>query len=88
MNSTQIKKIQDHLLENGSVSRNWALGQFITRLGAIIHHLNDNDWVINGKYVKTERGKDYVYFLDKAPIRKIYYRVNGEIVGSGYEKVS
>lgn len=87
MTNTQIKQVKDHLLANGSISRNHALRQFITRLGAIVNKLNNEGWVINGKYVKTEKGKDYVYFVDKAPYKKVEYRVNGQIVSTVYEKI-
>lgn len=86
-NNTQEKIIIDYLLDNGSVSRNWALRQYITRLGAIINRLNDNGWEIKGEYVKTQNGRDYVYSLIKSPIKKVGLYANGQLVSVKYERV-
>ena len=60
---TQLKLIRELLLKNGKVSRNWALGEYISRLGAIINKLKKEGIKTDGRFVNTEFGKDYVYFL-------------------------
>ena len=64
MHTTQLNLIKNQLLKNGSVSRNWCLQRFITRLGARIDDLKKEGMNINGKFVNTDYGKDYVYFLE------------------------
>lgn len=71
----QKKFIIDHLLEHGSISRNYCLSNYISRLGALVSVLKDEGWKLEGKYVKTSRGKDYVYNLVHAPYKKVVYRV-------------
>ncbi len=51
---TQIEFVKVHLLKNGSISRNFALNNYITRLGAIIHLLKKEGWEID-----TQK-KDYI----------------------------
>lgn len=86
-NKTQEQLIIDYLLDNGSVSRNWALRNYISRLGAIICNLKKDNWIIEGDYVKTQNGRDYVYRLVKAPIKKVGLYANGVLVSTKYEKV-
>lgn len=71
------------LLTYGKVSRNEALKNFISRLGAIICDLKADGFHIEGKNVKTAYGKDYVYTLlpVKQPLELKKYYVQGELVG-------
>ena len=59
------------LVTNGKVTRNTALKNFITRLGAIICSLNNNGWEILGKNEREQNGygrkMDYVYRLIRKP---------------------
>ena len=67
----QRKWVENQLKTTGEVSRNGALSQFISRLGAIVCNLNKSGWEIKGEYRKTEHGKDFIYFLISAPkVRK------------------
>lgn len=51
------------LNEYGRVSRNDALKMHITRLGAIIHQLNQEEgWNIEGEWKRSRLYKDYVYY--------------------------
>lgn len=77
------------LLENGYVTRNQALNNFISRLGSIICSLKKEGWSIEGKNIKTAYGKDYEYRLlpVKQPLELKVYRVNGEIVARKIERV-
>ena len=72
------------LLENGKVSRNDALKNFISRLGAIICDLNQSGWKIEGKNEKTPYGTDYVYRLlpVKQPLKLERYYSQGELVAT------
>lgn len=71
----------ERLLSQGYVSRNSALQVFITRLGAIICDLNKEGWEITGHWYKTEKGKDFRYYLIRSPFKKQEYKLpNGEII--------
>lgn len=60
----QIDIVFNKLREDKKVSRNWCLRRYITRLAAIIARLRaETDMIIEGYYVKTKNGKDYVYFI-------------------------
>lgn len=83
MKKTQLQFVKDYLLEHGSISRNYCLQQYISRLGARIADLRSEGWQIEGKWKKTERGKDFVYHTVSAPYKRVVYRVpelNKEIV--------
>jgi hypothetical protein len=68
---TQEQIILNQLKEHGFVTRNWALQNFISRLGAIICDLNQDGYVIHGDWIKTENGKDYKYTLVEEKVKKI-----------------
>ena len=71
MKQSQEKWVIEQLKTTGEVSRNGALNNFISRLGAIVCNLNMEGWEISGSYRKTEHGKDFIYTLIEAPkIRK------------------
>ena len=74
---TQLEYVKKLLLNNGEVSRNHLLQQFITRGGARINDLKNSGWEIEGKWVKTQHGKDYIYYLIKSPLTKTTYKVEG-----------
>ena len=67
MKSTQRKWVEEQLRGKGSVTRNEALGRYISRLGAHIHFLRANGWQIEGVW----RDRDYVYTLGEAPKKKV-----------------
>ena len=54
---TQKEKVIAQFNEFGYVSRNWALKNYMSRLGAIICDLKREGWNIDGRWV----GKDFVY---------------------------
>lgn len=60
---TQEKMVIDQLKANGYVSRNWALQNYISRLGAIVYSLKKDGWNIVGEYKHYENGKDFIYRL-------------------------
>lgn len=69
---TQEKRVVEILKTNGRVTRNWALQNRITRLGAIIWGLKKAGWNIKARYERTMngygRGLDYVYILIPTPV--------------------
>lgn len=65
MKSTQVEWAYHQLATKGRVSRNQALRRYITRLGAIVYTLNGMGYKVKGGFVKTKKGKDYVYTLAK-----------------------
>jgi len=63
---TQEAFVYAQLKSKGKISRNFCLSKYISRLGAIIHTLrHDFNLTIEGGYVKTKRGRDYVYTILK-----------------------
>ena len=56
---TQKLIVLAELKRTGSVSRNWCLQNYITRLAAIINDLKEDGYKIDGSKV----GNDYKYFL-------------------------
>ena len=61
--TTQIEWVKTQLEKYGEVSRNQALQNFISRLGAIVYILKNQ-----GFDFKTEwRGNDYFYVLSSKP---------------------
>lgn len=70
MKPTQMGWVKQQLIERGEVSRNDALKNHITRLGAIIYSLtHDEGWEIDGRWRKSLFGKDYVYYKRNRPIK-------------------
>ena len=62
-NHSQQKFIKRVLRDKGEVSRNFALSNFISRLGAIICSLRKDGW----EFDVERRDGDYIYKLKKAP---------------------
>lgn len=65
---SQEKKVIDQLNKQGFVSRNWALENYMSRLGAIICDLKKKGFKFDEektKYYPTENGKDFRYYLAK-----------------------
>ncbi len=72
MKNTQEKWVKDMLKEHGKVTRNQALGRYITRLASIISDLNNGDWEIAGAWDSNH--KDYIYSVVKKPYQPKYVR--------------
>ena len=68
MKQTQRQWVEKTLKENGKITRNFALQNFISRLGAIICDMKADGWEIEA----TRNNGDYVYTLVQAPKKKIY----------------
>jgi len=70
-NQSQKEIIINHLNKYGYVSRNWALRNYISRLGAITCDLNKEGWILKGSYEKTDFGQDFIYRVKKQDTLKI-----------------
>ena len=70
---TQLNWTKEQLVEYGRVSRNDALKNYFSRLGARVDELRHKGWVIKGEWVETKYGRDYVYTLISKP--EVHYRV-------------
>lgn len=64
---SQKEIIKEQLRANGYVSRNWALDNFISRLGAIIADLKKEGFVFKANYDKG----NYEYHLVGVPMKKV-----------------
>lgn len=83
MNKSQKDFVIKQLLEKGKISRNFALKNFISRLGALIFNLKAEGWdfktyTIDSPKPDGSKGKNFVYEVIKSPLRKIVYKVNGK----------
>jgi hypothetical protein len=85
---TQLQWVKDRLLNDGEISRNIALQERITRLTSRINDLHNEGWITEARWVKTEYGRDYRYYLKYAPYKKVEYRVGGRVVAVKWEKLS
>lgn len=77
MKPTQRNIILKQLRENGFVTRNWALSQYITRLGALICVFRKESMDITAEF----KNGDYVYTLKDKPEIVNYY-VQGQVVAT------
>jgi len=67
MKLTQKDKVENELIFEGEISRNWCLQNHISRLSAIILELKKEGWKFKEGYRKTAYGQDYVYKLISFP---------------------
>ena len=67
---TQKTRVIGKLREEGRVDNFWAFGNYILRLGAIIHGLREDGWHIDGGFGTGQNRKNYIYTLVEEPIRK------------------
>ena len=65
MKITQLEFVRLQLLENGFITRNFCLRNYISRLGSRICELKQEGMCITGENFKTENGTDYIYRLKK-----------------------
>jgi len=76
MQSQKLWVIQQ-LKDKGFVSRNEALKNFISRLGALIDILKKEGYEFDTEYVKENGGKNYYYRLKKRPKQQKVIVENG-----------
>jgi hypothetical protein len=73
MKKTQSDRIISKLNHDGFVTRNEALQNFISRLGAIICDLTKEGWDFKGEFIKTKNGTDYKYTVITSPFKSVKY---------------
>ena len=74
---SQRTKVLKLMREQGFVTRNWALQNFISRLGAIIWQLKSEGMNITGEW----KDGDFIYKLMDKPKETIVYSVDNVVVG-------
>jgi hypothetical protein len=82
-NKSQKDFVIKQLLEKGKISRNFALKNYISRLGALIFDLKEEGWdfvtyTVDSPKPDGSKGKNFVYEVTKCPFKKIVYNVNGK----------
>ncbi len=83
----QFNFVKNHILENGSISRNFCLHKYMTRLSAYILDLKKEGFEIKGKYIKNKNGKDYVYTLISSPYKKEILYSDNKLIKIRYVKI-
>lgn len=73
---SQKEIVLKQMRETGSLTRNWCLQRFITRLGAIICTLKKEGMDISAEFKEG----DYVYKLNSRPKSITEYRVEGKLI--------
>jgi hypothetical protein len=71
-NQSQQAFVINELKKKGYITRNECLGNYISRLGAIILDLKNKGFKFIADYHTTAKGKDYVYKIDNPEILKDY----------------
>lgn len=80
-NTSQKEWVIQQLLDKGKISRNFALKNFISRLGAIIQDLEEEGFEFNAYYIKSDNGgRNYVYEMTKYPFQVKTYQVGDKII--------
>lgn len=71
LNLTQKQWVENRLIDNGSITRNTCLKNYISRLGAIIAILKEDGYEFETQYVDVKTpfgtGKDYQYKVVNYP---------------------
>lgn len=83
---TQEERIINKLFKDGFITRNEALQNFISRLGAIICDMQTKGWEFEAKFIKTDTGRDYIYRVIKSPFKKVEYTIPDGRTIIRYEK--
>jgi len=73
LNTTQKQWVENILFEDGKVTRNKCLKNYISRLGAIISMLKADGYDFETEYVEVQtpfgKGKDFQYTVIKYPAK-------------------
>ena len=83
----QLPFVKKTLLEQGKISRNFCLANYISRLSGYILKLKKEGWQFETKFVKTANGEDYEYVLTSSPYRRVVYTPQGMQPIVRFEKV-
>lgn len=77
MAQKQEDKVKARIREVGYVDNFWAIENYVLRLGAIIHNLRKQGWVINGSFGIGKDRKNYFYRPVRGPVAKQDNSING-----------
>lgn len=82
MKRTQKEWVVEKLREDGFVSRNACLKNYVSRLSAIIAVLEAEGFAFDAKFVDGERGRDYIYRVVSTPQKQVskVEQINGVAV--------
>lgn len=72
MKQTQKEFVISKLKKDGSISRNFCLSNYISRLGAIVNQLNNEGWNLEGS---NQDNGDYIYKVKQAPFKRVVYKL-------------
>ncbi len=61
MKKSQLERVKHKLRTDGYITRNEALKNYISRLGALIVILKEMGWEFEAKYIDKNGGKDFIY---------------------------
>lgn len=68
---SQTEWVKYELAQNGRITRNMALRNYVSRLGAIIYGLKEEGYVIRGRFIPCKtpwgEGRDYEYKVVERP---------------------
>jgi hypothetical protein len=72
---SQKQQIINKLLDDGFVSRNWALQNYIGRLASRMTDLKDEGWEFRTENVEEHGGINFYYYVLNSPHKKVQYYV-------------
>lgn len=72
---SQKEQIIKKLLDDGFVSRNWALQNYIGRLASRMTDLKDEGWEFRTENVEENGGMNFYYYPLRSPRKKVEYYV-------------
>lgn len=85
MKKSQKDFVIKQLLDKGKISRNFALQNYISRLGALIFDLKEEGWdfvtyTADTKKPDGTKGKNFIYEATKIPFKLQTYQVGDKII--------
>ena len=86
---TQKQWVENRLNDDGKITRNTCLKNYISRLGAIISMLKDDGYEFNTQYIEVKtpfgKGKDFQYTVTKYPA-KVQEEIDNKTEGDKFWK--
>ena len=82
---TQKEWVVKVLLNEGEISRNTCLQNFVSRLSAIILALKKEGWEFHPHYRKENGGRNFYYTATKMPYRKVEYKTSDGLIINKHE---
>lgn len=66
----QLYEVEKHLIENGFITRNYCLQNFLSRLASRIDDLKKQGWEFKTERIKYNGGTDFKYTAIRSPYEK------------------